>query len=107
MNEAMLFGKLLRSTRKAHKLSLGKLAEMTSTDPKHLGRLERGERHPSFKLIISLSNAMNVSPSVFFEFEASQVDHKTAKRQIQLLLDATDVTQLPKTLKILRAVLQS
>ena len=106
MNEAELFGRLLRATRTARKLSLGQLAEKAGTDAKHLGRIERGEKHPSFKLIITLAKAMNVSPSMFFEFDDAQVDHRSAKRQIQQLLNATDVRQLQKAHKVLRAVLQ-
>lgn len=106
MNEAELFGKLLRATRKAHELSLGQLAEKCGTDAKHLGRIERGEKHPSFKLIIELAKAMNVLPSVFFEFDNARADPRAVRRQLQQLLSATDVEQLQRAAKVLRAVLQ-
>ena len=107
MNEAELFGTLLRATRKAHKLSLGQLAEKAGTDAKHLGRIERGEKQPSFKLVIELAKAMNVSPSVFFQFEDAQADQKVAKRQVQQLLNTADTRQLQKAYRVLRTVLET
>ena len=106
MNEAALFGRLLRTARKAHKLSLGQLAEKAGTDPKHLGRIERGEKQPSFKLVIELAKAMNVSPSVFFQFEDAQADQKVAKRQVQQLLNTADTRQLQKAYRVLRTMLE-
>ena len=74
MNEATLFGQLLRATRKAHNVGLAKLAEKVGIGAKHLGRIERGEKLPSFELIIALANAMGVSPSEFFAFENVKAD---------------------------------
>jgi transcriptional regulator with XRE-family HTH domain len=106
MDEAILFGRLLRTARKANNLSIGKLAEMAGTDAKHLGRIERGEKQPSFKLIISLANAIPVSPSVFFLFEDAQADQRAARRQLQRLLEKADVSQIQKAYKILSVALK-
>jgi transcriptional regulator with XRE-family HTH domain len=105
MNEATLFGGLLRATREAHNLSLVRLAELAGTDPKHLGRIERGEKLPSFKLIVALANAIPVSPSVFFEFEEAQVNEKAARQRLQRLLEKSDIKQLRKAYKILSVAL--
>jgi transcriptional regulator with XRE-family HTH domain len=105
MNEAILFGRLLRATREAHKLSLGQLAELAETDPKHLGRIERGEKLPSFKLIVALANAIPVSPSVFFEFEEAEINEEAARQQVQRLLEKSDIKQLRKAYKILSVAL--
>ena len=107
MNEAALFGRLLRTARKAHKLSLGQLAEKAGTDPKHLGRIERGEKEPSFKLIIELAKAMNVSASVFFQFDDARADQRSAKRQVQQLLNSADMRQLQKAYRVLRTMLEA
>jgi transcriptional regulator with XRE-family HTH domain len=105
MKEAVLFGELLRATRKARKLGIAQLAERANTGAKHLGRIERGEKLPSFELIIALANAMEVSPSVFFEFENIQTDPKILKEQVQQLLEQQDVTRLRRAQRVLRAVL--
>jgi transcriptional regulator with XRE-family HTH domain len=106
MNEAALFGQLLRATRKARKLRLGQLAEKADTGVKHLGRVERGEKQPSFELIIALAKAMNVSPSVFFRFEDAQVDQKLLRTRLRQLLEGQDSKQLQKAHRVLRVVLE-
>jgi transcriptional regulator with XRE-family HTH domain len=106
MDEAAVFGRLLRATRKAHKLRLGQLAEKADTGVKHLGRIERGEKQPSFELIIALAKAMNVSPSVFFEFDDARADLKFLRGQLRQLVGKGDVGQLRKAHRVLRVILE-
>ena len=106
MNEAELFGQLVRAARKARKMNLGQLAEKADTGVKHLGRIERGEKQPSFELIIALAKAMNVSPSVFFQFDDARADQKFLKEQLRLLLQAQDTKQLQKACRVLRLMLE-
>lgn len=106
MDEAALFGQLLRATRKAHKLRLGQLAERADTGVKHLGRIERGEKQPSFELIIALAKAMNVSPAVFFEFEGARADLRFLREQVRQLLVKGDLKQIRKAHRILKLILE-
>jgi transcriptional regulator with XRE-family HTH domain len=106
MNEAELFGQLVRATRKSRKMNLGQLAEKANTGAKHLGRVERGEKQPSFELVIALANAMEVSPSVFFEFENARSDQKSLKEQLRRLLERRDVGELRRAHRVLKAVLE-
>ena len=106
MNEAELFGRLVRATRKDRKLSLGQLAEKANTGVKHLGRIERGEKLPSFELIVALARALNVSPSTFFHFENVNVDPKFLTQQLQTLLAKRDAKQLRKAYRVLQATLE-
>jgi transcriptional regulator with XRE-family HTH domain len=106
MNEAELFGQLVRATRKARKMNLGQLAEKADTGVKHLGRIERGEKQPSFELIIALAKAMNVSPSIFFQFEDAQADQKFLKEQLRSLLQTQETQQLLKTYRVLKLILE-
>lgn len=105
MNEATLFGQLLRATRRAHNLGQAELAEKVGIGAKHLGRVERGEKLPSFELIIALANAMGESPSVFFEFENARVDQKVVKDRLRQLLEKRELDQLRKAYRVLRATL--
>ncbi len=105
MNEATLFGQLLRATRKAHNVGLAKLAEKVGIGAKHLGRIERGEKLPSFELIIALANAIGVSPSEFFEFENVRADPKAIRERLRQLLDKRDLDQLMRAYRVLRASL--
>ena len=107
MNEAALFGQLLRATRKAHNLGQAELAEKVGIGAKHLGRVERGEKLPSFELIIALANAIGESPSVFFEFENARVDQRFVKERLRQLVDNRNLEELRKAYRILRASLAS
>ena len=106
MNEAELFGQLVRATRKSQKMNLGQLAEKANTGVKHLGRIERGEKLPSFELIIGLGRALNTSPSAFFHFENTNVDPKFLTQQLQALLAKRDAKQLRKAYRVLQATLE-
>jgi transcriptional regulator with XRE-family HTH domain len=106
MNEAELFGRLLRATRKDRKVSLGQLAEKVNIGVKHLGRIERGEKVPSFELIIALARELNASPSTFFHFENANVDSKFLTQQLQALLTKRDAKQLRKAYRVLQATFE-
>ena len=103
MNEATLFGQLLRAARKARKIGVSKLAEKVGIGAKHLGRIERGEKSPSFELIIALANALGVSPSEFFEFENAKIDQRFIKTRLRELLDNRDLEQLRRAYRVLRS----
>jgi transcriptional regulator with XRE-family HTH domain len=100
MTPASQFGSLVRSVRKSKKLKIWQVAEKVDTEVKHLGRIERGERQPSFDLIISLAKCLNVSPSRFFEFE-SAADPKTLRKNIDQLLSDLDAKQLRQVRQVL------
>ena len=107
MNEAELFGQLVRAARKSRKLNLGELAEKAGTGIKHLGRIERGEKQPSFDLIIALAKALEVSPSAFFQFEDARQDARFLKEQLRLLLQSRDNKALLKAYRVLKVILES
>jgi transcriptional regulator with XRE-family HTH domain len=98
---ASQFGGLVRSVRKSRKLKIWQLAERVDIEVKHLGRIERGERKPSFDLIISLAKCLNVSPMKFFEFE-STADPKTLRKSIDQSLSSLDAQQLGRLRQVLR-----
>jgi transcriptional regulator with XRE-family HTH domain len=100
MTSASQFGSLVRSVRKSRKLKIWQVAEKVDIEVKHLGRIERGERQPSFDLIISLAKCFNVSPSKFFEFE-STADPKALRKNIDQLLSAFDAKQLARVRQVL------
>ncbi len=100
MTPASQFGSLLRSVRKSRKLKIWQVAEKVDIEVKHLGRIERGERQPSFDLIISLAKCFNVSPSRFFDFE-SAADPKTLRKNIDQLLLGLDDEQLAQARQVL------
>jgi transcriptional regulator with XRE-family HTH domain len=97
---ASQFGSLVRSVRKSRKLKIWQVAEKVDIEVKHLGRIERGERQPSFDLVISLARCLNVSPSKFFDFD-STADQKTLRKNIDQLLSGLDAKQLAQARQLL------
>ncbi len=88
-------------------MNLGQLAEKANTGVKHLGRIERGEKLPSFELIVALARALKrLSPSTFFHFENANVDPKFLTQQLQALLAKRDAKQLRKAYRVLQATLE-
>lgn len=107
MTPASKFGELLRSVRKSKKLKIWQVAEKVDVEVKHLGRIERGEKKPSFDLIVALANYLNVSPSKFFEFDAEVADPKALRKQIDRLLTQQDPGRLQKASEILVILFES
>lgn len=102
MTAASKFGRLVRAVRKDKKLKIWQVAEKVDIEVKHLGRIERGERQPSFDLIIALAQSLGVSPSKFFEFE-SLADSKALRKEIDQLLSGLEPSQLGQARQILGA----
>jgi len=101
MTPASKFGNLLRSVRKSKRLKIWQVAEKVDVEVKHLGRIERGEKKPSFDLIVALAEYLNVSPSRFFDFDAEISDSKTVRKRIEKLLIRRDAKSLHKARQIL------
>lgn len=101
MTPASKFGNLLRSTRKSRSLKLWQVAEKVDVEVKHLGRIERGEKKPSFDLIVALADCLGVSPAAFFEFNSEVADGKSLRKQIDRLLNEQDLKRLQKVRQVL------
>jgi transcriptional regulator with XRE-family HTH domain len=84
-------------------MKIGELAEKADTGVKHLGRIERGEKQPSFELIIALAAAMTISPAKFFEFDSLQTDPKALRKQLDQFLAGRDAKQLQQIHRVLVA----
>ena len=107
LDEAAKFGALVRLRRKAQKLKLGQVADAIGIEPKHLGRVERGERKPSFELIVKLSSFIGVSPAAFFDFDELDVTQKQVKTTIRQLVEKKENPEdLRHILRVLRAMLE-
>lgn len=107
MTPAAEFGRRLREIRKAHRLTIGQLAEKANTGVRHLGRIERGEKQPSFELVITLAAAMNVSPAMFFESDSHHGDPRVLRKQLDQFLAARDIKELSQIQRVLAILFDS
>ncbi len=106
MNQPKLFGKRVRTIRKAAKITQEEAAEAAQLNSKYLGEIERGEKRPSFEAIMALGKALNVSPDAFFQFDREEGDEKTLRRRIEILLKEANIQQLRQIHVVLKALLE-
>ena len=70
-----MVGALLEQIRKDRKMSKTTLSDLTGINVGHLTHIEKGERNPSLKALISICNALKIpyQPIIrAFEFELSE-----------------------------------
>jgi transcriptional regulator with XRE-family HTH domain len=67
------FGAKLRELRTEKNITQEQLAELINKSIEHISFLERGERSPSFELLIDIANACAISPADLLGFDFS--DH--------------------------------
>jgi len=105
-HQPKLFGKRVRSIRKAAKITQEEAAEKAQLNAKYLGEIERGEKRPSFDAILALAKALGTSPAAFFQFEKEESDEKVLRKRIDMLLAKATPQQLQQSYRILRAALE-
>jgi transcriptional regulator with XRE-family HTH domain len=69
-----MFGSAIRELRKKRRLSQETLAFESGYHPTYIGQLERGEKSPSLRTIMSLASVLTVKPSEILQrFEARPI----------------------------------
>ena len=107
MERQALFGNRIRSIREAAGLSRETAAERADTgELNYLGEVERGEKFPTLEMIERIAVALGVSPSVFFEYEAEEIDNQILVSKLQRLLSRLNTDQLQQALRVLKALFQ-
>ena len=58
----------IRQRRLIRGLTLGKLGAMSGVSPSHLGRIERGERFPSARILRKIAKPLGIDEAELFTF---------------------------------------
>jgi transcriptional regulator with XRE-family HTH domain len=106
MDQVRLFGKRIRTLRKAAKMTQERAAEAARLNSKYLGQIERGEKRPSLDAILALAKALQVSPASFFYFDREESDERVIRRRLDVLLHGRSPQELQQAYRILRALLE-
>lgn len=61
------FAHNVKQLREANKFSKSYLASLIDCDISYVGKIERAEKSPNFKIIIKLAKALKVNPKDLFE----------------------------------------
>ena len=104
MDSQALFGSRVRSVREAGRLSREIVAEKSDINANYLGEIERGEKWPSIEVIQRLADALNVSPSAFFEFEGEEVDSNALLSNLHKVLASRKTEELQRATRVLKAL---
>jgi transcriptional regulator with XRE-family HTH domain len=106
MDQVRLFGKRIRTLRKAARMTQERAAEAARLNSKYLGQIERGEKRPSLDAILALAKALQVSPASFFHFDREEIDERVLRRKIEGLLHDRTLQQLQQAYRTLRSLLE-
>lgn len=101
-----LFGRRVRSARKAAKLIREKAAERADISPNYLGEIERGEKWPSPDKIEALARALNVAPAALFQFVNEETDPRVLRKKIEALIEKCSPQQLQQAHRLLKSLLE-
>jgi transcriptional regulator with XRE-family HTH domain len=82
-------------------------AETSGITSNYLGEIERGEKWPSFVIICAIAAALNVSPSVFFEFDEQETNPRILLDRLHRIVENRTVPQQQQALKILKSLFES
>ena len=106
MDHAKLFGRRLKTLRKAKKLSQARLAEKVGIESKYLSNLETGRRSPSFETISSLAKALDAPVNALFTYDQDESDPKILRKRIDSILGRATPLQLKQIYRLARDVVE-
>ncbi len=102
----VLFGRKVRAVRESIHLSRELAAEKSQITANYLGEVERGEKWPSLEVICAIAKALNVSPPVFFDFEAQESDTETLIERIRRIVENRSTGEQQQALRILKGLFE-
>ena len=66
VNISSNFGRIIKQQRTALQLTLQQLADMSGVSPSHLGRIERGQRFPSARILRKMAKPLSFDEDALF-----------------------------------------
>jgi transcriptional regulator with XRE-family HTH domain len=85
-NEKVLLGRRIRSLRTAKGWTQEKLGAESGISYKFLGEIERGQKNPSFDILVKIAAALKVDLPEMFRFEQETVDTNAIKDRISRIV---------------------
>jgi len=104
-----LIGSRIRGFRKAKGFTQEKLAELANLHPTFVSEIENGKANCSISTLLSISNALKVSPAELFLFKTGKkdaiVEFEFKMAKISKLLQEKDVKTQEKIFNVLEILL--
>ena len=87
--DALQFGQRIEISRNDRKLTREHLAEICDISTNHLRQIEKGDKLPSMPILVSLCNALEVSPNYLLQDSVPAVMDNAPDNILNMLLHAT------------------
>ncbi len=101
-----LFGKRIRSLRRAKDLTQEQLAELAGISLQNMGEIERGKGNPTLVTVEKLSAALDEKLSSIFDFGSSVLTKEKAVQELEGLLSGATREQAQAILVVAQIILQ-
>ena len=101
-----VFGKRLRSLRRAKDLTQEQVAERAGLSLQSVGEIERGRGNPTLVNVERLSDALNVELTELFDLGDTKMTMAQAKEELLSLLGGANEEELRSILTIARVLIQ-
>ena len=103
-NTAILLGRRIRSLRNAKGWSQQELGNEADINYKFLGEIERGQKNPSFNILVKIALALEVDLPELLQFEHEILDREKIESQIEKILKTIGDDDLRQILLVLRVL---
>ncbi len=103
-NTAIRLGRRIRSLRNAKGWSQQELGNEADINYKFLGEIERGQKNPSFNILVKIALALEVDLPELFQFEHEILDREKIESQIEKILKTLPDDDLRQILLVLRVL---
>jgi transcriptional regulator with XRE-family HTH domain len=102
--ELKLFGKRVRTLRKARKMTQEQLAAVAGSGAKYISELERGEANVTITLVSKLAEGLGVPTSELFEND-HEADSQELRKEINRMVSEADGEKIKLLYRVMKSVL--
>ena len=89
-----LFGKKIKSIRRARDITQEKLADLSGLSLQYIGEIERGRRNPSLTSIEQLSQALDIPMAELFSLEEFRLAPEELRAILMRQIESADEDRL-------------
>lgn len=103
-NAKVLLGRRIRSLRNAKGWTQQELGNRADINYKFLGEIERGQKNPSFNVLLKIATALGMELPELFRFEHTILGRKEIKTRIKEILGTIPDDALRQILLLLQVL---
>ena len=89
-----IFGKKIKSIRRARDITQEKLADLSGLSLQYIGEIERGRRNPSLTSIEQLSKALDIPMAELFSLEEFRLSREELRTILVRQIESADEDRL-------------